>query len=58
MFIGHLFKVKTVFLRLARGNMSSRFVGIYKALNGTPLGELKFNKNLRDIVTMLAVKPG
>jgi hypothetical protein len=30
---------------------------IYEALNGTALGEFKFNKNLHDIVTMFAVKP-
>ncbi len=57
LFIGHLFKVKTVFLRLAQGNMKSGFVRIYEALNGTALGEVKFKKNLHDIITMIAVKP-
>jgi 2-polyprenyl-3-methyl-5-hydroxy-6-metoxy-1,4-benzoquinol methylase len=56
-FIGHLFKVKTVFLRLSRGDESTRFHRIFRSLNGTMLGELRFNKNLHDIVTMLAVKP-
>jgi SAM-dependent methyltransferase len=56
-FIGHLFRVKTVFLRLSRGDENTRFHRIYRSLNGTPVGELRFNKNLHDIVTMLAVKP-
>ena len=56
-FIGHLFKVKTVFLRLSRGDVNTLHHRIYRALNGTMLGELRFNKNLHDIVTMLAVKP-
>ncbi len=56
-FIGHLFKVKTVFLRLSRGNVKSVFHRIYGSLNGSTLGELKFKKNLHDIVTMIAVKP-
>jgi 2-polyprenyl-3-methyl-5-hydroxy-6-metoxy-1,4-benzoquinol methylase len=56
-FIGHLFKVKTIFLRLARGNAKSPFHRIYRSLNGSTLGELKFNKNLHDIITMVAVKP-
>ena len=56
-FIGHLFKVKTVFLRLSRGNVDSLHFRIYRALNGTALGDFRFKKNLHDIVTMLAVKP-
>ena len=31
--------------------------GVYKALDGTAIGELKFTKNLHDIITMVAVKP-
>ena len=56
-FIGHLLKVKTVFWRLSRGNTSSLTYRIYKLLDGTGLGELKFRKNLHDIITVLAVKP-
>ncbi len=56
-FIGHLFKVKTVFLRLSRDNANSNYYSIYRSLNGTAFGELKFSKNLHDIITMLAVKP-
>lgn len=56
-FIGHLFKVKTVFLRLSRGDANSVHHRIYDSLNGTALGEFKFHKNLHDIITVLAVKP-
>jgi 2-polyprenyl-3-methyl-5-hydroxy-6-metoxy-1,4-benzoquinol methylase len=56
-FIGHLFKVKTVFFRLARSNMNSLYFRMYRALNGTKVGEIKFKKNLHDIITILAVKP-
>jgi SAM-dependent methyltransferase len=55
-FIGHLFKVKTVFLRLSRGNANSLAHRIYRTLNGTALGEVKFHKNLHDIITVLGVK--
>jgi SAM-dependent methyltransferase len=56
-FIGHLFKVKTIFLRLSRGNANTLHHRIYRALNNTAMGEFKFNKNLHDIITMIAVKP-
>jgi SAM-dependent methyltransferase len=56
-FIGHLFRVKTIFLRLARENTHSLHHHIYQKLNGSKLGELKFVKNLHDIVTMFGVKP-
>ena len=55
-FIGHLFKVKTIFLRLSRGDSTSLPHRIYNTLNGTLLGEIKFHKNLHDIITVLAVK--
>jgi SAM-dependent methyltransferase len=56
-FIGHLFKLKTVFYRLSRGNVNSLSYRLYRRLNGTELGEIKFHKNLHDIITVLAVKP-
>jgi len=56
-FIGHLFKIKTIFHRLSKGNLHGSFHRIYKSLEGTSIGEFKFTKNLHDIVTMLAVKP-
>lgn len=55
-FIGHLFKVKTIFERLAREDTKSRFFQVYEILGGTTVGELKFRKNLHDIITMLAEK--
>ncbi len=56
-FIGHLFKFKTVFLRLSQGNTKSLSYRIFGALNGTALGEVRFHKNLHDIITILAIKP-
>jgi len=56
-FIGHLLKVETVFSRLSQGNTKSFSYRVYKALNGTALGKIKFHKNLHDIITVLAVKP-
>ena len=56
-FIGHLFRIKTIFLRLARDNFKTPQYRLYEALNGTALGEFQFKKNLHDIITMLAVKP-
>jgi SAM-dependent methyltransferase len=55
-FIGHLLKVKTVFWRLSRSNRNSLYYRIYKALDGTALGEIRFRKNLHDIVTVVAMK--
>jgi 2-polyprenyl-3-methyl-5-hydroxy-6-metoxy-1,4-benzoquinol methylase len=55
-FIAHVLKIKTVFLRLSRGNPNSPFRRLYQALDGTALGEFKLRKNLHDIITVLAVK--
>ncbi len=55
-FIGHLLKVKTVFWRLSQSNPSSPHYRMYKRMNGTWLGEMKFHKNLHDIITVLAIK--
>jgi SAM-dependent methyltransferase len=56
-FIGHILKVKTVPYRLSQSNTASPFYKLYQLLNGTALGEVKFRKNLHDIITVLAVKP-
>ncbi len=56
-FIGHLLKIKTVFWRLSRSNVHSLSYRIYRALNDNALGEIKFHKNLHDIITVLAIKP-
>lgn len=55
-FIGHLLKVKTVFWRLSCGNTSSPFYRIFRSLENSKLGDIKFHKNLHDIITVLAVK--
>ena len=55
-FIGHVLKMKTVFLRLSRGRQRSPFYRAYRALDDTALGEIKVRKNLHDIITVLAVK--
>jgi 2-polyprenyl-3-methyl-5-hydroxy-6-metoxy-1,4-benzoquinol methylase len=55
-FIGHLLKVRTVFSRLSRGNADSLAFRLSTGLAGSWVGELKFRKNLHDIITVLAVK--
>jgi len=56
-FIGHLFRIKTIFLRLSRDNFETLQYRIFKVLKGTAVGEFQFKKNLHDIITVLAVKP-
>lgn len=56
LFIGHLFKMKTIFLRLSNGDPTHPLFRIYESLDGTAFGEMKFKKNLHDIITMLAIK--
>lgn len=56
-FIAHQFRIKTIFLRLARDNTKTPQYRLYENLRGTALGEFQFKKNLHDIITMLAVKP-
>lgn len=55
-FIAHLLRLSTVFLRLARANQRSIFYRIYRALANHPLGRIKFRKNLHDIITVFAVR--
>jgi hypothetical protein len=55
-FIGHPLKVRTVFSRLSKGNKGSMAYRLSRALDGSALGEIKFRKNLHDIITVLAVK--
>jgi len=55
-YIGHLLRVSTIFQRLSRGNQASPFYRLYKALEGRTLGKLAIRKNLRDIITVFAVK--
>jgi 2-polyprenyl-3-methyl-5-hydroxy-6-metoxy-1,4-benzoquinol methylase len=55
-FIAHILRIRIVFQRLARENRQSPFFGISQWLKGTWLGEAKIKKNLRDIITVIAVK--
>jgi 2-polyprenyl-3-methyl-5-hydroxy-6-metoxy-1,4-benzoquinol methylase len=55
-FIGHLLKLQTVFYRLSRNNRYSLAYKIYLRIAGSFLGEIKIYKNLRDIITVFAVK--
>jgi 2-polyprenyl-3-methyl-5-hydroxy-6-metoxy-1,4-benzoquinol methylase len=56
-FIGHKLKIKTVAFRLSQNKTKPGFYRIYKLLEGTSIGEVKFHKNLHDIITVIAVRP-
>jgi SAM-dependent methyltransferase len=55
-FIPHIMRIWVVFHRLARVNQNSPFYKIGRRLKSTWLGETKIKKNLRDIITVIAVK--
>lgn len=55
-FIGHLLRVSTIFQRLSRGDRASLAHRISQALEGRALGNFAIRKNLRDIITIFAVK--
>jgi SAM-dependent methyltransferase len=55
-FIGHKLFIKTVFLRLARGKQSGIFYKLHAWLDHLPIGNISFNKNLHDIITVFAEK--
>jgi hypothetical protein len=55
-FIGHLLRVSTVFLRLSRMERRSVFYRIFETLHRSRVGNVKIRKNLRDIMTLAAVK--
>ncbi|MGA3018727.1 MAG: class I SAM-dependent methyltransferase [Bryobacteraceae bacterium] len=55
-FIPHVLRIRIVFQRLARENRNSVFFRISQGLRSTWLGEAKIKKNLRDIITVIAVK--
>jgi 2-polyprenyl-3-methyl-5-hydroxy-6-metoxy-1,4-benzoquinol methylase len=57
-FIAHLLKIRTVFLRLSRGDRESVFYRAFQGLAGSALGNIKLRKNLHDIITVFAVKCG
>jgi 2-polyprenyl-3-methyl-5-hydroxy-6-metoxy-1,4-benzoquinol methylase len=55
-FIAHILRIRIVFHRLAQANFQSLAFRISQRLRGTWLGEVKIKKNLRDIITVIAVK--
>lgn len=54
--MGHLLLLNTIFYRLARGDHDSIFFKLHEFLKGTWLGDMKVRKNLRDIITVIAMK--
>jgi len=55
-FIGHLIKINTVFARLSKNNPDSLLYRLAMTLDGSAIGNVKFRKNLHDIITVIAVK--
>lgn len=55
-YMGHLLLFSTILFRLSRGNEKSIFFHLYKIVDGRKLGNVKIYKNLRDVVTIVAVK--
>ena len=53
-YISHILFFKTIFYRLSRQNTRSLSWNIYMMLNNIPLGNLKFKKNMFDIMTVVA----
>lgn len=57
-FIAHILKLRTVFLRLSRGDRSSLLYRISTGLSESAIGGVKIRKNLHDIITVFGVKSG
>lgn len=55
-FIPHKLQVKTVFYRLARGNRTCLAYRLYTILENSHLGRVSINKNLHDVITVIAVR--
>jgi len=55
-FIGHLIKIKAVFLGLSRTDQRALAYKVYKFLDKSMIGNIKIYKNLHDIITVFAVK--
>lgn len=55
-FIAHLLRIHTILLRLSQSNTSSPFYKMYERLSGTWAGKITVRKNLRDVITVLAVR--
>ncbi len=57
-FIAHILKLRTVFLRLSKGDKKSLLYRMSMTLSASAIGGLRIRKNLHDIITVFAVKPG
>jgi len=55
-FIAHLLKVQTVLFRLSRNNPQTAAYRMYRRIAGSWMGGLKLRKNLRDVITVLAIR--
>ncbi len=55
-FIGHTLFLKTIPYRLAQTNHSGFFFKLYQILDKTPFGNIKIQKNLHDIITVIGIK--
>jgi len=55
-FIGHTLFLKTIPYRLAQTNRSGLIFKMYQILDKTPLGNIKIQKNLHDIITVIGIK--
>ncbi len=55
-YMGHLLLFSTVLFRMSRGNEKSIFFYLYKMIDRTVLGNIRIYKNLRDVMTIVAMK--
>ncbi len=55
-YFAHMLKLKTIFLRLSHSVENSIYYKIYKYMKERKIGDIKFKKNLHDIVTVFAKK--
>lgn len=55
-FIAHRLKLKTIFMRLAKGDEASVFYRAYKGLSRYSAGDFQIRKNLHDVITVIGVK--
>lgn len=55
-FISHILQLKVIFYRLSHNKTDNFFYKIFKILDNNTLGKVKIYKNLRDIITVFAIK--
>lgn len=56
-FIGHILQLKTIFYRLSSDGRNKFYFKLSKLLEKNILGNIRFYKNLHDIITVFATKP-